>query len=199
MKISFKAPCALLLTAFLSTTGCQSISDTSSKVSNKALSMIGLGDKEKVPEIDQKGVVDISKTTLEQIEKLTANMPTGQWVYIENDLQGIYTLQNKAKDGHMLLMRLNCKNSAQKSGFSIQNKDGQEILKSSDPQAGAIQVLLDNKNYSNPFDTVNLKKLDTFKAALKKAKVVKVFNASKLYTFEKGKAELLDQPVSCHL
>mgnify|MGYP003530974278 FL=1 len=99
----------------------------------------------------------------------------------------------------MLLMRLNCTNSAQKSGFSIQNKDGQEILKSSDPQAGAIQVLLDNKNYSNPFDTVNLKKLDTFKAALKKAKVVKVFNASKLYTFENGKAELLDQPVSCHL
>ena len=200
MKISFKAPCALLLmTTLLSTTGCQSISDTSSKVSNKALSMIGLGDKEKVPEIDQKGVVDISKTTLEQIEKLTANMPTGQWVYIENDLQGIYNLQNKAKDGHMLLMRLNCKNSAQKSGPSIQNKDGQEILKSSDPQAGAIQVLLDNKNYSNPFDTVNLKKLDTFKAALKKAKVIKVFNASKRYTFENGKAELLDQPVSCHL
>lgn len=200
MKISFKAPCALLIvTAFISASGCQSISETSSKVSDKALSMIGLGDKEKAPEIDQKGVVDISKTTLEQIEKLTTNMPTGQWVYIENDLQGVYNLQNKAQDGHMLFMRLNCKNSAQKSGFSIQNKDGQEILKSSDPQAGAIQVLLDNKNYSNPFDTVNLKKLDTFKAALKKAKVVKVFNASKLYTFENGKVELLDKPVSCHL
>ena len=200
MKISFKAPCALLLmTALISFTGCQSISETSSKVSHKALSMIGLGDKEKVPEIDQKGVVDISKTTLEQIEKLTTNMPTGQWVYIENDLQGIYNLQNKAKDGSMLFMRLNCKNTAQKSGFSIQNKDGQEVLKSSDPQAGTIQVLLDNKNYSNPFDTVNLKHLDTFKTALKKAKMIKVFNASTLYTFENGKAELLDKPVSCHL
>ncbi len=200
MNRSLKAPCAFfLIAAFISSTGCQSIAETSSKVSNKALSMIGLGDKEKAPEIDQKGVVDISKTTLEQIEKLTTNMPTGQWVYIENDLQGVYNLQNKAKDGHMLLMRLNCKNMTQKSGFSIQNKEGQEILKSNDPQSGSIQVLLDNKNYSNPFDTVNLKKLDTFKVALKKAKVIKVFNASTLYTFENGKAELLDKPVSCHL
>ncbi len=200
MKKSFKAPYALFFVAALtSATGCQSISETSSKVSNKALSMIGLGDNEKVPEINQKGVVDISKTTLEQIEKLTTNMPTGQWVYIENDLQGIYNLQNKAKDGHMLFMRLNCKNTTQKSGFSIQNKDGQEILKSSDLQAGAIQVLLDNKNYSNPFDAVNLKNLNLFKVALKKAKVIKVFNASTLYTFENDKADLLDKPVSCHL
>lgn len=200
MKKSFKAPYALFFVAALtSATGCQSISETSSKVSNKALSMIGLGDNEKVPEINQKGVVDISKTTLEQIEKLTTNMPTGQWVYIENDLQGIYNLQNKAKDGHMLFMRLNCKNTTQKSGFSIQNKDGQEILKSSDLQAGAIQVLLDNKNYSNPFDAVNLKNLNLFKVALKKAKVIKVFNASTLYTFENNKADLLDKPVSCHL
>lgn len=200
MKKSFKAPYALFFVAALtSATGCQSISETSSKVSNKALSMIGLGDNEKVPEINQKGVVDISKTTLEQIEKLTTNMPTGQWVYIENDLQGIYNLQNKAKDGNMLFMRLNCKNTTQKSGFSIQNKDGQEILKSSDLQAGAIQVLLDNKNYSNPFDAVNLKNLNLFKVALKKAKVIKVFNASTLYTFENDKADLLDKPVSCHL
>lgn len=199
MKKYIQAPCALLLlTTLIASTGCQTIQETSSKVSQKALSMVGLGDKEKIPEIDKKGVVDISKTTLEQIEKLTLNMPTGQWVYIENDLQGIYNLQNKAKDGHMLLMRLNCKNATQKGGFSLQNKDGQEILKSNDPQVGAIQVLLDNKNYSNPFDTVNIKKLDTFKAAVKKAKVIKIFNASKLYIFENGKAELLDKPVSCH-
>lgn len=199
MNIYFKAPCAILaLSVLFATSGCQSISKKTSKVSEKALSMVGLGEK-KVPEIDKKGVVDISKTTLEQIEKLTQNMPVGQWVYIENDLQGIYNLQNKAKDGHMLFMRLNCKNTSQKSGFSIQNAEGQEVLKSNDPQAGAIQVLLDNKNYSNPFDLINAKKSDTFKLELKKAKVIKVFNASKLYTFENGKAELLDKPVSCHL
>lgn len=199
MNITFKAPCAILvITTMLATVGCQTISNTTSKVSEKALSMVGLGEK-KVPEIDKKGVVDISKTTLEQIEKLTQNMPVGQWVYIENDLQGIYNLQNKAKDGHMLFMRLNCKNTTQKPSFSIHNADGQEILKSSDSQAGAIQVLLDNKNYSNPFDMANAKKLDAFKVALMKTKVVKVFNASKLYTFENAKAELLDKPVSCNV
>lgn len=198
MNNILKAPCAILvLSTILTVSGCQTISETSTKVSEKALSMVGLGEK-KVPEIDKKGVVDISKTTLEQIEQLTQNMPVGQWVYIENDLQGIYNLQNKAKDGHMLFMRLNCKNAAQKPSFAIHNAEGQEILKSSDMQVGAIQVLLDNKNYSNPFDLVNMKKLDAFKAALKKAQVVKIFNASKLYTFENGKAELLDKPVSCH-
>ncbi|NHB59313.1 hypothetical protein [Acinetobacter shaoyimingii] len=183
--------------SFFALTGCESVSKTSSKVSSKALSMIGLGDKNKVPEIDKKGVVDISKTTLEQIEKLTQNMPTGQWVYIENDLQGIYNLQNKSKDGHMLLLRLNCKNPAQRPGFIIQNKEGQDILKAHDPQAGAIQFLVDNKNYSNPFDLVNIKKLDQFKTVLKTAKVIKIFNASKLYTFENGKSELLTKPVTC--
>jgi hypothetical protein len=178
---------------FIGLSGCQTVSKTSSK----ALSMIGLGDKAKVPEIDKKGVVDISKTTLEQIEKLTQNMPTGQWVYIENDLQGIYNLQNKSKDGNMLLLRLNCKNPAQRPGFIIQNKEGQDILKAHDPQAGSIQFLLDNKNYSNPFELVNIKKLDQFKEALKTAKVIKIFNASKLYTFENGKSELLTKPVTC--
>lgn len=179
-------------------TGCQTISETSSKVSQKALSMIGLGVKEvKVPEIDKKGVVDISKTTLEQIEKLTQNMPTGQWVYIENDLQGIYTLQNKAKDGNMLFLRINCKNPAHRPGFMIQNKEGQEILKAHDPQAGAIQFLIDNKNYGNPFELVNLKNYPTFKTAIKNAKTIKIFNASKLYTFENGKADQLDKQVTC--
>lgn len=173
--------------------GCETVSKTSSK----AMSMIGLADKNKVPEIDKKGVVDISKTTLEQMEKLTQNMPAGQWVYVENDLQGIYNLQNKSKDGHMLLLRLNCKNPAQRPGFIIQNKEGQDILKAHDPQAGAIQFLIDNKNYSNPFELVNIKKLNQFKTALKTAKTIKIFNASKLYTFENGKSELLTKPVTC--
>lgn len=158
--------------------------------------MIGLGEKE-APEIDKKGVVDVSKTTLEQIEKLTQNMPVGQWVYIENDLQGIYNLQNKSKDGHMLFLRLNCKNPAQRPGFTIQNKDGQDILKAHDPQAGSIQFLLDNKNYSNPFELAQLKNYPNFKTAIKKAKVIKIFNASTLYTFENGQADQLDKQVTC--
>lgn len=194
-----KASCAILtMSTIFTLSGCQTISEKTAKVSEKARSLVGLGNK-KIPEIDKKGVVDISKTTLEQIQKLTQNMPVAQWVYIENDLQGIYNLQNKSIDGHMLFMRLNCKNTSQKPGFSIQNTEGQEVLKSNDPQAGTIQVLLDNKNYSNPFDLVNAKKLDTFKTTLKKAKVIKIFSASKLYTFENGKAELLDKPVSCHI
>ena len=195
LKASIKI---MLVSCCITFAGCQSISETTSKVSDKALSMIGLGEKDlKVPEIDKQGVVDISKTTLEQIEKLTQNMPTGQWVYIENDLQGIYTLQNKAKDGNMLFLRLNCKNTAQKPGFVIQNQDGQDILKAYDAQAGTIQFLIDNKNYGNPFDLVNIKKIDSFKATVKKAKVIKIFNASKLYTFENAQADLLDKPVTC--
>lgn len=187
-----------VLGSSITLTGCQTISETTSKVSNKALSMIGLGDKEvKAPEIDKKGVVDVSKTTLEQIEKLTQNMPTGEWVYIENDLQGIYNLQNKSKDGNMLFLRLNCKNPAQRPGFIIHNKEGQEILKAHDPQAGAIQFLLDNKNYGNPFELVNLKNYPAFKTAVKKAKTIKIFNASKLYTFDNGKADQLDKQVTC--
>lgn len=188
----------LALGSTITLAGCQTISKASSKVSNKALSMIGLGDKElKAPEIDKKGVVDISKTTLEQIEKLTQNMPTGQWVYIENDLQGIYNLQNKSKDGNMLFLRLNCKNPAQRPGFILHNKEGQEILKAHDPQAGSVQFLLDNKNYGNPFELVNLKNYPNFKIALKKAKTIKIFNASKLYTFENGQADQLDKQVTC--
>lgn len=188
----------LMLCSALTLTGCQSISKTTSNVTHKALSMVGLADKElKAPEIDPQGVVDISKTTLEQIEKLTQNMPTGQWVYIENDLQGIYTLQNKASDGNMLLLRLNCKNPAQRPGFIIQNKESQDLLKSYDPQAGTIQLLLDNKNYGNPFDLTNLKNYPNFKTAIKKAKTIKIFNASKLYSFQNGQAELLDKQVSC--
>ena len=97
----------------------------------------------------------------------------------------------------MLFFRLNCKIPSQKQSFTIQNKDGQDILKAHDPQAGSIQFLLDNKNFANPFDAVNAKKLEPFKTALKTAKVIKIFNASKLYTFQNGHAELLEKPVSC--
>lgn len=188
----------LLLGSTVAFTGCQTISKASSTIGDKALDMIGLGDKEaKAPKIDEEGVVNISKTTLEQIEKLTQNMPTGQWLYTENDLQGIYNLQNKAADGHMLFLRLNCKNPAQRPSFSIQNKEGQDILKAHDAQAGTIQFLLDNKNYGNPFELVNLKNYPAFKTAIKKAKTVKIFNASKLYTFGNGQADQLDKPVTC--
>ncbi|CAG2160601.1 unnamed protein product [Oppiella nova] len=95
--------------------------------------MVGLGEA-KVPEVDQQGVVDVSKATLEKLEQMKINMPTGQWVYIENDLQGIYTLQNKSSDGNVLYLRLNCKIPSQKSGFAIEDKDGKELLKAHDAQ-----------------------------------------------------------------
>lgn len=199
MYVKQTFPILLLCSSFslFLLTGCESISKTTSNVGGKALSLIGLGDNDKAPEIDKKGVVDISKTTLEQIDKLTQNMPSGQWVYIENDLQGIYNLQNKSKAGEMLTLRLNCKNPAQRPGFIIQNKEGQEILKAHDPQAGTVQFLLDNKNYSNPFELANIRNLKQFKTAIQNAKVIKIFNASKLYTFENGQANLLTKPVTC--
>ncbi|WP_445114602.1 hypothetical protein [Acinetobacter sp. WZC-1] len=177
--------------------GCQSSSKASSGITSKVAGLFGLSGKDKVPEVDTKSIVDISKTTLEQLEKMTLNMPTGQWVYIENNLQGVYSLQNKSADGHMLFFRLNCKIPSQKPGFSIQNKDGQDILKAYDEQAGPVQFLLDNKNYGNPFDAVNPKKLQPFTTALKTASTLKIFNASRLYTFQNGHPELLDKPVSC--
>ena len=131
----------LLLSMTILCTGCQTTKNITTKTTEKVKSMIGLGEP-KVPEIDQQGIVDASKATLEKLEQMKINMPTGQWVYIENDLQGIYTLQNKAKDGSVLYFRLNCKIPSQKSGFSIEGKDGKELLKSNDPQFGAIQFLV---------------------------------------------------------
>lgn len=189
----------VLFSTVLVCSGCQTVQKVSTgvnKTTDKVKNLVGLGEK-KAPEIDKKGIVDVSKATLEKLEQMTINMPIGQWVYIENDLQGIYNLQNKSKNGEMLFFRLTCKIPSQKPSFSIQNKDGQEILKAYDPQVGQIQFLLDNKNYSNPFDAINIKKLEPFKAALKKAKMIKIFNNSKLYSFENGHAELLDKPVSC--
>ncbi len=171
---------------------CQTVKNTKDKVTS-------VFDKSsKVPEIDDEGVADISKTTsIEQIEKLTANMPSGQWIYIENNIQGIYTLQNKSTDGSRLFMRLNCKSENQKSGFIIQNKAAQDVLRSNDDKVGQIQILLDNKNYLNPFEGNNGKKIEVFKNALIKAKEIKIYNASTLYTFKNGNAELIDKPVTC--
>lgn len=175
----------------------KSVSSGVSKTTGKVKSMVGLGEP-KVPEIDNKGVVDVSKATLEKLEQMTLNMPVGQWVYIENDLQGIYNLQNKSTDGNMLFFRLTCKIPSQKTGFSIQDKDGKDLLKAHDPQAGQIQFLVDNQNFGNPFDLVNAKKMPAFKTALKKGKVIKIFNNSKLYIFNNGHAELLSKPVTCN-
>lgn len=189
----------LLLSTVIACTGCQTakkVSSGVSKTTEKVKSMVGLGEA-KIPEVDQQGVVDVSKATLEKLEQMKINMPTGQWVYIENDLQGIYTLQNKSSDGNILYLRLNCKIPSQKSGFTIEDKDGKELLKAHDAQTGQVQFLIDNNNYGNPFDLVNAKKIPTFKTALSKAKVIKIFNNSKLYTFTNGHAELLSKPVTC--
>ena len=96
--------CSVLLSS-----GCQSLTKTSNKVKD----LTGFGEK-KPPEVNSKSVLDVSKTTLAQIEKITLTMPVGQWVYIENDLQAIYSLQNKSADGTMLLLRLNCTLPSQK-------------------------------------------------------------------------------------
>lgn len=187
------------MSTILVCSGCQTVQKVSSgvtKTTDKVKSLVGLGET-KAPEIDQQGVVDASKATLEKLEQMTLNMPTGQWVYVENDLQGIYTLQNKSTDGNMLYFRLNCKIPLQQSGFTIQDKDGKDLVKAHDPQTGQIQFLVDNKNYGNPFDLVNAKKMPAFKQALKTAKTIKIFNNSKLYTFENAHAELLNKPVTC--
>ncbi len=64
---------------FSSLIGCQTISKTSNQVSDKVMGMFG---KEKMPEIDKKGTVDISKTTQQQLETLLNTMPKNQWVLI---------------------------------------------------------------------------------------------------------------------
>jgi len=75
----------LLLSTVIACTGCQTakkVSSGVSKTTEKVKSMVGLGEA-KVPEVDQQGVVDVSKATLEKLEQMKINMPTGQWVYIE--------------------------------------------------------------------------------------------------------------------
>ena len=101
----------VLFSTVLVCSGCQQtvqkVSTGVNKTTDKVKNLVGLGEK-KAPEIDKKGIVDVSKATLEKLEQMTINMPIGQWVYIENDLQGIYNLQNKSKNGVMLFLRLTC-------------------------------------------------------------------------------------------
>ena len=78
-------------------TAWQSISTAQTTVSDKITGLFG--HNEKLPEIDPKGIVDISKATIEQYEQLSANLPLNQWVYLENEKQGIYQLQNKSTEG----------------------------------------------------------------------------------------------------
>ena len=63
-------------------TACQSIYTAQTTVSDKITGLFG--HNEKLPEIDPKGIVDISKATIEQYEQLSANLPLNQWVYLEN-------------------------------------------------------------------------------------------------------------------
>ena len=173
--------------------GCQTIS----KVTSKAGSLVGIeATNTKIPEIDKKGVVDISKTSYEQLQKLTLNMPKGQWIYIEDEKQGIFKLQNKSEDENILSLKLICKIETQQPTFDIQDQNGKVILTGLDSQSGHTQFLLDNKNYGNPFNEVKSDKLDVFKSKLQTTQIIKIFNSGKLYTFNNDKNELLINPVT---
>ncbi|SPL69458.1 hypothetical protein [Acinetobacter stercoris] len=190
MNIILKSLCLGIIGTTL-LTGCQTVNKTKDKITS-------VFDKSrKIPEIDKKGVVDLSKKTYEQIEKFSEKMPVDQWVYLENKEQGLYDLQNKNKDGVILSLRLICKISSQKPAFILKDKEDKEILKAYDNTTGQPQFLLDNKNYLNPFDANNPKKLEVFKAAMSKAKVLKIYYSSTLYTFQNGKSELLEKAVTC--
>lgn len=176
-------------------TACQSLTTAQNTVSDKITGLFG--ENEKLPEIDPKGIVDISKTTIEQYEQLSANLPLNQWVYLENEKQGIYQLQNKSTDGFVLSLRLNCKISSHQPTFHIQDAHGKLILEAYGQNTGQIQFLLDNKNYANPFDPYQRQALSRFQQSIATAKVIKIFNAGKLYTFQNKNAELLTKPTSC--
>ncbi|WP_111895900.1 hypothetical protein [Acinetobacter sp. MB5] len=177
---------------FICLTGCQTVSKATHKVGN----MIGLS-QEDVPQANKKGVVDVSDSNISQLEQLTENLPNDQWSYIENKKQDIYNLKNKTKTGDVLSLKLNCNVANQKPTFSIENSDGQVVLKAYDEQAGQIQFLLDNKNYGNIFGLGQAKQLAAFKTQVTQAKVIKIYNKGKLYSFNNHKAELLSKPVSC--
>lgn len=192
MKNIFLKTIYVSLIPFVCLTGCQTVSNATHKVG----SMVGLA-KEEIPQADKKGVVDVSDNNISQLEQLTENLPNDQWSYIENKKQDIYDLKNKTKTGDVLSLKLNCNVTSQKSTFSIENSDGQVVLKAYDEQAGQIQFLLDNKNYGNIFGLGQAKQLTAFKTQVLHAKVIKIYNQSKLYSFNNHKAELLSQPVSC--
>ena len=183
--------CGLSLVAL---SGCQMISKTSHKVTDSVMGILG---QEKAPELDAQSVLDLAKASQEKLEQLLANMPKNEWVYLENPQLGTTELQNKATDNTVLSLAFNCKIDSQRPSFSLQNANGQFILKAYDDSAGQIQFLLDNKNFGNPFQTYQSQQLEGFKTALKQAKVIKIFNASKLYSFQNKYPERLENPVNC--
>ena len=189
LKTSFFCVCGIALTFSMS--GCQTISKTSHKVGS-------LWSKDSsVPQVDAKGVVDISKTTLNQLEQLNENMPKNQWVYLKNKKQEVYILQNKSTDQSILSFGFNCQISSQKANFYLYNAKGERVLTGYDDKLGQIQFLLDNKNYANPFNLYSTQKLEIFKKDLATAKTIKIYHAGHLYRFENQHAELLNNPVSC--
>lgn len=192
MKTYFLKSICLGLIPFICLTGCQTVS----KATHKVGSIVGLS-QEDVPQANKKGIVDVSDSNISQLEQLTENLPNDQWSYIENKKQDIYNLKNKAKTGDVLSLKLNCNVASQKPTFSIENTDGQVLLKAYDEQAGQIQFLLDNKNYGNIFGLGQAKQLAAFKNQVTHAKVIKIYNRGKLYSFSNNKAELLSKPVSC--
>lgn len=189
LKPPFLSVCGFSLILLL--TGCQSISKTTDKVGS------WLGGKASVPEVNAKGIVDISKTTLNQLEQFSESMPKNQWVYMKNKKQDVYILQNKSDDQSILSFRFNCQISTQKPTFYLYNAKGEQILTAYDDKLGQIQFLLDNKNYLNPFNLYSTQKLETFKKDLATAKTIKIYHAGHLYRFENQHAELLTKPVSC--
>lgn len=176
---------------FLLLTGCQSVSKTTDKVGS------WLGVKSAVPKVDSKGIVDISQTTLNQMEKFSENMPKNQWVYMKNKKQDVYILQNKSDDQSILSFRFNCQMNTQEPAFYLYNAKGEQILSAYDDKLGQIQFLLDYKNDLNPFNLYSSQKLDSFKKELATAKTIKIYHAEHLYRFENRHAELLNRPVSC--
>lgn len=192
MKNNFFKSLCLGLMPFTCLTGCQTVSNATHKVG----SMVGLA-KEETPQADKKRIVDVSDSNISQLQQLTEKLPNDQWSYIENKKQDIYDLKNKTKTGDVLSLKLNCNVASQKPTFSIENSDGQVVLKAYDEQAGQIQFLLDNKNYGNIFGLGQAKQLAAFKTQVLHAKVIKIYNQGKLYSFNNHKAELLTKPVSC--
>ena len=72
----------VLFSTVLVCSGCQTVQKVSTginKTTDKVKNLVGLGEK-KAPEIDKKGIVDVSKATLEKLEQMTMNMPISQWV-----------------------------------------------------------------------------------------------------------------------
>ncbi len=191
MNNTYRIVCIALLASL---SGCHSLSKASTRISDQVLDLLG---KEKAPEITQPTLDELNKAAQERLEKLLNNMPVNQWVYLDNPQLGSADLQNKSSSYYTLSLRLNCKISSQRPDFKLLSADGQTLLKAYDDSAGTVQFLLDNKNYGNPFDLHSRKKLDSFKSALASAKVIKIFNASKLYSFQNQQAELLEKPVSC--